>query len=173
MNFRFCPHCGAESTAQDNVQSLSKFHCEHCNYELYANVAATASLILLCGDELLFSVRAKEPSKGLLDFPGGFVDPGESVEEAFVREMEEELGWVPEQFQYAFSLPNIYLYQGVEYHTADLFYFAEVQEKPALQALDDVGDLRWLTLAEVKVEQLAFHSMKLAVEQLSGIFNVE
>ena len=171
MSFRFCPNCGAENMQYQDVSNFSKFECQHCRYVFYKNVATTVSMILFCDSEILFSVRARDPAKGLLDFPGGFVDPGESAEDAFVREMEEELGWVPEHFQYAFSSPNIYRYQEVEYNTADLFYFVEVSEKPNLNAMDDVAALEWHTLRQVKDEQLAFDSMHFAVEQLRGIFN--
>lgn len=152
--------------------NFSKFVCENCGFEFFHNVAATASMILMCQGKVLFSVRGNEPSKGLLDFPGGFVDEGESVEEAFVREMEEELGWVPENFQYAFSCPNIYLYQSVKYNTSDLFYFAEEADFPPISANDDVAALKWIGLDEVKEEELAFDSMKLAVSQLKEFFGV-
>ena len=170
MLFRFCPGCGSSQSETAFNEQKQKFECGDCNFVLYRNSATTASMMLRCGDEFLFSVRANEPAKSLLDFPGGFVDPGESIEEAFVREMEEELNWCPEDFQYAFSLPNIYNYRGVTYHTSDVFYYAEVSEKPVVVASDDVADLRWISLAEISEEALAFDSMKLAAQQLKEIF---
>jgi len=42
-------------------------------------------------DGILFTVRTKEPGLGQLNFPGGFVDHNESLEQALVREIHEEL----------------------------------------------------------------------------------
>ena len=51
-------------------------------------------MVALCWqDEVLVAVRARNPGKGLLDLPGGFVDPGESLEVALYRELQEELGF--------------------------------------------------------------------------------
>ena len=172
MLFRFCPGCGRSQSETAFDEKEQKFTCPNCDFVLYRNTATTASMMLRCGDEFLFSVRANEPAKSLLDFPGGFVDPGESIEEAFVREMGEELNWCPEDFQYAFSLPNIYKYQGVKYHTLDVFYYAEVSEKPVVIPADDVAGLSWVRLTEISEDALAFDSMKLAVEQLKEIFGV-
>jgi len=172
MLFQFCPDCGSPQSETAFNTETQKFYCPDCEFVLYRNTATTSSMILCCGGEFLFSVRASEPSKGLLDFPGGFVDPGESIEEAFVREMDEELGWCPEDFQYAFSAPNIYLYQGITYHTSDVFYYAEVPEKPKVNAADDVADLRWIYLSDIEESELAFDSMKQSVKQLKEIFGV-
>lgn len=170
MNFKYCPQCGGVQSAV--VPDENCFKCHACDFLLYQNVAATASMILVCQGEFLFSVRGRDPSEGLLDFPGGFVDPGESLEEAFVREMNEELGWCPESFQYAFSFPNTYIYQSIKYSTSDVFYFVEMSEKPEITAQDDVAELRWLALAGVDDADLAFDSMKLAITQLKEIFGV-
>lgn len=65
--------------------------------------------------------RAKDPAKGTLDLPGGFVDLHESAEEAVRREVKEETGLDVKSSRYLFSIPNIYLYSGFEVHTEDLF----------------------------------------------------
>ena len=53
--------------------------------------------------------RAKEPAKGTLDLPGGFVDMYETVEDGMRREIKEETGLDVTEIQYLFSSPNVYV----------------------------------------------------------------
>lgn len=160
----YCPRCGANALTSSNNH---KYGCGNCGFELYNNVAATVSIVLCHGKEILFSQRAREPSKGLLDFPGGFVDPGESLEEALKRELSEELGWQADKFRYLFSFSNTYPYGGVVYRTADTFFLCKVDEKPQISAQDDVEALVWSSLDALKPEQLAFGSVTQTVAMLS------
>ena len=64
-------------------------------------------LILNERDELLVCRRAKEPAKGTLDLPGGFIDMTETGEEGVAREVREETGMKVAKAEYLFSLPNI------------------------------------------------------------------
>lgn len=50
--------------------------------------AAVAGLIFNEKGQLLLTIRAKDPGKGLLDLPGGFVDMGENADQALRREIE-------------------------------------------------------------------------------------
>lgn len=54
----------------------------------------TVDVVLTDGTCVLLIERAKDPYKGCLAFPGGRVDPGESLIEAAVRELAEEVGLV-------------------------------------------------------------------------------
>ena len=70
--FRYCPVCGSQHFVINNFKSKK---CEDCGFTYYANpCAATAAFILNDRNELLVVRRAKEPAKGTLDLPGGFVD---------------------------------------------------------------------------------------------------
>lgn len=162
----YCPQCGNKNLDTENDH---KYVCGACGFQFFKNVAATASIVLRCGNEFLFSQRGREPSKGLLDFPGGFVDPGESLEMALTREIQEELGWTLNDVGYLFSFPNTYFYADVIYFTADAFFLCDVPEKPDVSPQDDVDALIWLQLADATPEKLAFDSMKKAVSALSAM----
>lgn len=162
----YCLSCGEKELASQNGH---RYACASCEFQIYHNVASTVSLILKVGDEILFAKRARDPSKGMLDFPGGFVDPGESLEEALLREMSEELGWKPMRCEYLFSFPNTYFYADVLYNTADAFFLCELSVKPKIKANDDVASLIWIGLEEVPVAQLGFESMRRAVSKLASI----
>ena len=124
--------------------------------------AATAAIIEHAG-EILFVVRAKEPAAGMLDLPGGFVDAGESVEEALARELEEELGLKNVQAQYMGSFPNVYPYAGVTYRTIDLIYTARLETRPDLNAADDVLEIVWIDCNNIPFDRIAFASTRNAI----------
>jgi 8-oxo-dGTP diphosphatase len=85
---RLCPRCGAEAVI-DYPRSLS---CPACGYSAYSNPKPVACAIPTDDDDRIWLLRrAFAPGKGLWTFPGGFVDLGESVEQAACREVEEEL----------------------------------------------------------------------------------
>ena len=72
--FIFCPVCGNKSF---NINDFKSKKCGTCGFTYYANpCSATAAFILNDRGELLVAKRGKEPAKGTLDLPGGFVDMG-------------------------------------------------------------------------------------------------
>src|SRR5215211_5255838 len=85
---RFCPRC-AQPAEITYPRSLP---CPHCGYGAYYNPKPVAAAIPTTPDGAIILLRrAFDPGKDLWTFPGGFVDLGESVEEAAAREVKEEI----------------------------------------------------------------------------------
>ena len=145
--FGYCPRCGKEGFAVNDFKSK---RCNGCGFTLYFNaIAAAVAVIVNSKGELLVSRRAKEPAKGTLDLPGGFIDSFETGEEGVAREVLEESGLKVTETRYLFSLPNTYLYSGFEEHTLDLFYLCRTTDDCTPTAADDVEELLWIPVGEI------------------------
>lgn len=159
--FKYCPKCGSPDLEEHNFKSK---HCPNCGFTYYQNPsAATAAFILNNKNELLVVRRGKEPSKGTLDLPGGFVDNGESGEQGIIREIREETGLEVSQVKYLFSIPNIYRYSGMDINTLDMFYVCHVDGNITVKAADDAEACFWVPLREVYVERFGLRSIRQAV----------
>ena len=128
-DFNLCPMCGSKNIQNKNDR---KWFCPDCGFDLYCNVAASVG-VLIFDDEnnFLFEKRAKEPKKGLLTQPGGFIDADESAEAAVARECLEELGAQVTDIRYLGSYPNTYEYKNITYKTCDMFFTAKIAGESA------------------------------------------
>jgi NAD+ diphosphatase len=159
-----CPRCAAPRTG-----SASPFRCPACALTLFANPAVGVGCFITNPDgQVLFTVRAKHPGKGMLGLPGGFVDAGENAEDALRREAREEIGGQLGAIRYLCSSPNRYHYGGVDYDVLDLFYTAQLLPGALVSDPEEIGGLRWLQPADVRVDDIAFPSMREAWRQLRG-----
>lgn len=156
--FHYCPECGSNRFVINNEKSKK---CENCGFVYYFNsCAATVALILNKKKELLVCRRAKDPAKGTLDLPGGFVDMYETGEEGVMREVKEETGLIVDKAIYQFSLPNTYVYSGFEVHTLDMFFLCEVEHTDHIVAMDDVTESFFLPLSEINVDDFGLNSIR-------------
>ncbi|MDR0895844.1 MAG: NUDIX domain-containing protein [Prevotellaceae bacterium] len=156
--FRYCPRCGSEHFEVHNEKSK---RCAHCGFVYYfSSAAATVAVITNDRRELLVCRRAKDPAKGTLDLPGGFIDMYETGEEGVRREVREETGLEVLSADYLFSLPNIYEYSGFMVHTLDLFFGCTVADARRLEAADDVAAAFFLPLSEIHPEDFGLESVR-------------
>ena len=170
MIFNCCPHCKKE----DSIEYKEPGHwvCFNCGFDLYNNVAAAVGLIILTeNNHILFEVRAKEPRKGFLALPGGFVDKDESAEHAVIRECKEEIGLEPDSTSFICTSPNTYCYKNIEYKTCDMFFVATFSNKDFLQNMklqkSEVTEIRFEKIeTETDIDKLplAFDSAKIALK---------
>lgn len=160
--FRHCPSCGAARTPEVK----QPIDCAACGFTLYMNTTcATAAFLVRPDGKVLFIKRAKEPAKGKLAIPGGFIDEGETAEEGVRREFTEEVGIRPEAVRFLCSHPNTYHYRGVTYPVLDFFFIADAAAEVKAEALDAVDDVLWLDPEAVDPEEMAFPSMTFALRQ--------
>ncbi|TAA48399.1 NUDIX domain-containing protein [Corallincola spongiicola] len=160
--WRYCPQCASQSISVTEGKALQ---CGDCGFLYFHNVAAAAGVLIRCGDQFLFAERAKQPSLGMLDLPGGFVDADESLEQGLCRELHEELGLAlkPDALTYLGSMHNRYLYAEVEYCTVDAIFSLTLADKPNLVAKDDISAFQWLTRQQAASVRFAFPAVEQAV----------
>ncbi len=161
--FDCCPSCGSKSITYDGVKKL---FCDECSFTYFHNVAAAVAAILEYEDGIVFIKRNKEPGKGMLDLPGGFVDPNETVENAVKREIKEELNIDIEKFEYLGSSPNIYEYKDIQYYTCDMFFRSRIEKLPEDYDEREIEELILIKPADIIIEEIAFVSTKNFLKQL-------
>jgi NAD+ diphosphatase len=155
---KYCPKCGCNAfITNDNGRS---FICEGCRFNFFMNnSAAVACLIFNDQGKLLLARRAVDPAKGMLDLPGGFVEPKESAEAAVMREIKEELGVLVTNAEYLASFPNEYIYSGFSVFTVDLAFICTVDDLSAIVPADDVSEVEFFFPKDVKMGELCSQSM--------------
>ena len=162
----YCGRCGAAAGEQTRDWG-GPFRCAACGFTLFLNAAGAVAAVIRRADGCaLFVRRAKDPAKGKLGMPGGFIDPGENAEEALVREVREEVGLELRDIRYLASFANEYDYAGVRYHTVDLFFEATAEDPGAAQALDAVEAVVWRDPLTMPLDEIAFESMRAALRTL-------
>lgn len=160
--FRFCPRCGAPAAPPGLG---TPFGCAQCRFQYYFNPAiAAAAFITRADGAVLFVVRAKDPAKGKLALPGGFIDAGETVEAAVRREAREEVGVEMGALRFITSEPNQYHYREVTYPVLDFFFAADLAPGSVASCLEEVTEIAWLQPSRVCVDEIAFPSVRRAFE---------
>jgi ADP-ribose pyrophosphatase YjhB (NUDIX family) len=83
-----CSYCG-QSFREEQPWPRT---CAHCSHTSFLNPIPVAVVLIPVDDGLLFVRRGIEPRKGKLTLPGGFINLGETWQQAGAREVWEETG---------------------------------------------------------------------------------
>jgi len=162
--FRYCPKCGSHKFVPDTEKSLK---CNSCSFRYFVNMnAAVAAIIRNDKNEVLFTVRKHQPAAGLLDLPGGFVDMGETAEDAIIREVYEELSLKITDTAFLGSYTNKYVYCEIEYQTLDLVFSCLVETFENMQVADDVSGFVFRDPLTVKPDEIGLKSIREIVKDI-------
>lgn len=161
----FCGGCGSPELSFDGQK---EHRCRQCGWIFFGNPAAAAAGLLWHDGELLMVRRGRDPSKGLLDLPGGFVDPDETAEEGLQRELIEELDLHISDFQYFGSFPNRYLFGTIDYSIVDLVFEAQLSTRPTWHDSDELMGIHWCDPRELRDEEIAFPSVRRCLQELKS-----
>jgi len=153
-----CPRCGVPDPEIDHPRSI---RCSLCGYLAYYNPKPVAAAIPRTADGHVWLLRRGfAPGKGLWTFPGGFVDLGESVEDAAHRETREELDMGIELG----ALVGIY--SRPDDRVILIVFEARTDEEPSTSP--EAIEFALFAPDEIPWEHLAFWSTKQALEDLLG-----
>jgi 8-oxo-dGTP diphosphatase len=151
--FHFCPTCGgALETRSLKTGDPDRLVCSRCGYVFYLDPKVAVGTIIDDGEGRVVLVRrAIEPGFGKWVFPGGYVDRGEHVLAAALREAREESGLVVELR----GLVDIYSYAG---RTPVILVYAATRVDGDLQVDEEGLEARWFARDEIPWDELAFRS---------------
>jgi 8-oxo-dGTP diphosphatase len=156
--YRFCPRCGAQLDSRVlKAGEPSRLVCGACAFVFFLDPKVAAGVVFSYDGGVLLVRRAIQPSFGKWVFPGGYVDRGETLEAAALREVREESGLVVRLTGLlgAYSFPNNSVI--VVAYTGDV-------TGGALKIDDESLAARSFPPAEIPWDQLAFPSTAQALK---------
>jgi len=165
--FIHCPCCGQATLVSGTKKS---FFCPACKFVFYLNCAAAGIAVIVNEkNQLLVTRRKKNPARGSLDLPGGFAEPGESIEQSLIREIKEELDLDITHLEYLCSFPNTYPYKSVVYQVTDMAFICDVKSFDTIKARDDIDKFYFLDLAGLDKDLFGLDSPKKVIEYYLGL----
>ncbi len=153
-NFQFCPVCGGglRSTALKEHEP-DRLVCAECDFVFYLDPKLVACAIVEIEDKVVLLRRSISPQKGQWVVPGGYVDRGEEVAAAAIRETREECG-IDIRIR---ELLGIYSYPG--WLEAVVIYVADYVGGNLI-ADDECMEVKLLSHSEIPWDKLAFRSTR-------------
>jgi len=171
MEILFCRRCGQKVAVDD--AGVGRYRCAGGHILFYKSYNSTLAAVLNRKGELLVAIRGKDPGKGTVDLPGGFVDIGESFEQAIVRELQEEAGLTRDMYgelSYLCDAVDGYDFKGETLQVNTLVFTTRIRDDVTVAAADDVAELRWLSIDKIDPATVhpTFEAVRLAFRTLAA-----
>jgi ADP-ribose pyrophosphatase YjhB (NUDIX family) len=159
-HIRFCPLCGAGLERKPvPPEGKREMVCSGCAFVYYLSQKVVAGTIPFDDGRVLLTRRAIDPAYGKWVFPSGYVDWGEPVEAAAIRETYEETGLMVELG----GLVGVYSYAAAP--VVIVVYRARVTGG-TLSVCHENDRVEWVNTREIPWDELAFPSTGAALRDL-------
>jgi 8-oxo-dGTP diphosphatase len=157
--YRFCPRCGGSLERRTlKATEPERPVCTRCGFVFYIDPKiAVGTIIRSQSGRIVLVRRAIEPGYGKWVFPGGYVDRGEPLTSAALREAREECGLDVRLDR----LINIYSYPGV---AVIIIAYAATSVGGCLACDDEGLEAQLFERDQIPWNDLAFRSTKEALE---------
>ncbi|MGE6385102.1 NUDIX hydrolase [Pseudomonas sp. NPDC078416] len=155
---KFCSNCGEQVIQRiPEGDSRPRYVCEHCDTIHYQNPNIVAGVVPVWGEKVLLCRRAIEPRLGYWTLPAGFMENGESVEQAARREtLEEACAEVEDLHLYSMiDVPHI--------NQVHIFYRSNLV-KPEFAAGIESLEVKLFDEADIPWSELAFQTVRRTLE---------
>jgi ADP-ribose pyrophosphatase YjhB (NUDIX family) len=161
--YSFCPLCGADLELRSlKPTEPDRLVCIRCGFIFYQDPKVAVGTIIRNGDDHIVLVRrAIQPGYGKWVFPGGFVDRGEPVLTAAVREAKEEAG-LDIRIDY---LLNVYSYPG---RAPVIIVYIATMLGGELMCDDEGLEAKWFAPDAIPWDELAFQSTTDGLREFLG-----
>lgn len=144
---RFCGRCGSRTVAADAGHVLRCID-PACGNQQFPRIDPAVIVLVTDGERALLGRQAAWPP-GRYSTIAGFVEPGESLEDAVAREVREESGVVIDEVEYHSSQPWPFP------SSLMLGFMARASRTEIRQTDDELEDVRWWTRAQIASGEIA------------------
>ncbi len=155
---KFCSQCGGTITEMiPEGDNRLRFVCGACETIHYQNPRIVAGCLPVLDGQVLLCKRAIEPRRGYWTLPAGFMENGETVQQAAERETQEEAcaKVTALQLYTLFDLPHI--------NQVYMFFRAELVDN-GFRAGDETLEVRLFKQADIPWSELAFPTVGRTLE---------
>ena len=160
---RYCSACGNPLAERFHPpDGRDRLICSVCGRVQYRNPTVVAAVVLERDDAVLLLRRSRPPRAGTWVFPGGFVELGETVEEAAVRECREETAVTPRLG----ALLGVYSRPGPG--VVIVVYRATIAAG-APRAGHEASEVAWFRREEIPWDALAFDTTAAALDDWAAL----
>lgn len=150
---KYCSECGAAVASRwVNEDHRERYVCTSCGRTHYQNPQVIVACMAHCGNRVLMCRRAREPARGQWVFPSGFLECGETLQQAAVRETWEETGVVidPDSLE-LYSVVNMAAIEQIV-----VAFRCELGTLPTIRAGTECSEVGFLLQPEIPPNQFAW-----------------